>query len=126
MDPTGRYILTSRVRTGRSIRGFKLPPVIGFEERRKMEGLAVKGLMNLKNEFAGDYYPLNGSRSYPPKPEGIPLQRKSNLEQLVTFSKSPIQLFSSPPVWEDTGLMPEVFSTTTQRTSLFGLEKKII
>ena len=26
IDPTGNYVLTSRCRTGRSIRGFKLPP----------------------------------------------------------------------------------------------------
>jgi len=30
IDPTGRYVLTSRCRTGRSIRGFKLPPCISF------------------------------------------------------------------------------------------------
>jgi creatine kinase len=34
IDPEGKYVLTCRVRTGRSIRGFRLPPVIGFEERR--------------------------------------------------------------------------------------------
>ena len=26
IDPTGNYVLTSRCRTGRSVRGFKLPP----------------------------------------------------------------------------------------------------
>merc|ERR1719316_1854249 len=31
IDPEGKYVLTTRVRTGRSIRGFKLPPVIGFQ-----------------------------------------------------------------------------------------------
>jgi len=30
IDPEGKYVLTSRVRTGRSVKGFKLPPVIGF------------------------------------------------------------------------------------------------
>lgn len=81
-DPTGRYVLTSRVRTGRSIRGFKLPPVIDFEERRKMEAVAVKGLMNLKGEFAGDYYPLNGSRSYAPKPNGMPVAKEEELRAI--------------------------------------------
>lgn len=82
MDPTGRYILTSRVRTGRSIKGFKLPPVIGFEERRKMEALAIKGLMNLKGEFAGDYYPLNGSRSWSVKPDGMSVQKEEELRAI--------------------------------------------
>ena len=26
IDPTGKYVLTSRCRTGRSVKGFKLPP----------------------------------------------------------------------------------------------------
>merc|ERR1712178_363426 len=30
IDPEGRYVLTSRVRTGRSVRGFRLPPLISF------------------------------------------------------------------------------------------------
>jgi len=30
VDPTGKYILTSRCRTGRSIRGFRLPPCNSF------------------------------------------------------------------------------------------------
>jgi len=48
IDPTGKYVLTTRVRTGRSIKGFQLPPCISFEERRKLEAVAVKGLLNMK------------------------------------------------------------------------------
>merc|ERR1711990_984068 len=89
IDPTGRYVLTSRVRTGRSIRGFKLPPVIGFEERRGMEAVAVKGLMNLKGEFAGDYYPLNGSRSYAPKPNGMSVEKEEELRKIGNLFQEP-------------------------------------
>jgi len=45
IDPENKYVLTSRVRTGRSVKGFKLPPVIGFEERRKLEGICVDALL---------------------------------------------------------------------------------
>ena len=34
IDPECKYVLTTRVRTGRSICGFRLPPQIGFDERR--------------------------------------------------------------------------------------------
>merc|ERR1719333_1871368 len=37
IDPEGKYVLTTRVRTGRSVRGFRLPPSITFEERRRLE-----------------------------------------------------------------------------------------
>ena len=79
IDPEGKYVLTSRVRTGRSIRGFKLPPVIGFDERRAMEAIAVKGLLNMSGEMHGDYYPLNGSRSYAAKPNGMSEAKETEL-----------------------------------------------
>ena len=31
IDPTGKYVLTSRCRTGRSVKGFRLPPAVSFE-----------------------------------------------------------------------------------------------
>merc|ERR1719421_766356 len=48
VDPYNKYVLTSRVRTGRSVRPFKLPPVISFEDRRKLEAVAVKGLLAME------------------------------------------------------------------------------
>jgi creatine kinase len=61
IDPTGKYVLTTRCRTGRSVRGFRLPPCNSFEERRQIEDCLVKGLMKLDGELAGDYFPLAGS-----------------------------------------------------------------
>jgi len=53
IDPFNKYVLTTRVRTGRSVRGFKLPPVISFEDRRKLEAVAVKGLMTMEGDLKG-------------------------------------------------------------------------
>ena len=36
IDPTGKYVLTSRCRTGRSVRGTRLPPCTTFDERREV------------------------------------------------------------------------------------------
>jgi len=71
IDPTGKYILTSRCRTGRSIRGFRLPPCNSFEERREIERIVVKALLTLDGDLKGDYFPLAGSRSYAAKPNGM-------------------------------------------------------
>ena len=60
MDPTGKYILTTRCRTGRSVRGFRLPPCCSFEERRQIEQAIVNGLMKLDGDLAGEYFPLAG------------------------------------------------------------------
>ena len=53
-----KYVLSSRCRTGRSIRGYSLPPWCSRAERRAVEKIVVDGLSNLGGEFTGKYYPL--------------------------------------------------------------------
>ena len=79
IDPTGKYVLTSRCRTGRSVRGFRLPPCVSFEERRECEKVIVNGLLSLEGDLKGDYFPLHGSRSYAPKPNGMSLEKEEEL-----------------------------------------------
>ena len=45
-----RYVLSSRVRTGRSIRGFSLPPHCSRGERRTVEHVVCEALAGLKGE----------------------------------------------------------------------------
>ena len=54
-----KYVLSSRVRTGRSIRGLTLPPICSRAERREVERVVVDALNNLKGEYAGKYFPLS-------------------------------------------------------------------
>jgi len=63
IDPTGKYVLTTRCRTGRSVRGFKLPPATEFQERRDLEALIIKALGSMEGELKGKYYGLCGSKS---------------------------------------------------------------
>ncbi|KAG7247738.1 hypothetical protein CRUP_023404, partial [Coryphaenoides rupestris] len=53
-----KYVLSSRVRTGRSIRGLSLPPACSRSERREVERVVVTALGGLKGELAGRYYSL--------------------------------------------------------------------
>lgn len=55
-DP--KYVLSSRVRTGRSIKGFCLPPHCCRSERRKVRDIALDALNTLDGEFKGAYYGL--------------------------------------------------------------------
>jgi creatine kinase len=89
IDPDCKYVLTSRVRTGRSIKGFKLPPCISFEDRRKMEAIAVKGLMSMDGDLKGDYFPLNGSRSYSVKPNGMSEAKEEELRSCGNLFQEP-------------------------------------
>jgi len=58
MDP--KYVLSSRVRTGRSIRGICLPPFCTRAERRKVESVSLAALDKLDGPLKGKYYPLSG------------------------------------------------------------------
>merc|ERR1712070_466181 len=89
IDPEGKYVLTTRVRTGRSVRGFKLPPTIGFEERRKLETLTVKALLNMQGDLKGDYFPLHGSRSYAAKPNGMSEDKEDELRKMGNLFQEP-------------------------------------
>jgi len=57
IDP--KYVISSRVRTGRSIRKISLPPHCTRAERRKVEQIASKVLGEFDGEFKGKYYPLS-------------------------------------------------------------------
>lgn len=63
MDASGKYVLTTRIRTGRNLHGFPLPPCINFEQRRDVEKEILIALRKLEGEYKGDYYPLAGSQS---------------------------------------------------------------
>merc|ERR1719329_1465046 len=62
------YVISTRVRSGRSVMGIPLPPSCTKEERRKLEEVVTKALTNLTGDLEGDYFPLAGSQSYEPKP----------------------------------------------------------
>jgi len=57
LDPN--YVFSCRVRTGRSIRGFCLPPHCNRAERRAVEKISIDALNKLDNGFKGKYYPLS-------------------------------------------------------------------
>jgi len=89
IDPTGKYVLTTRCRTGRSVRGTRLPPCCSFEERRELERVIVKGLMGLTGELKGDYFPLHGSRSFAGKPGGMSVEKEEELRSNGNLFQEP-------------------------------------
>lgn len=55
-----KYVKSTRIRTGRSVKGFALPPSITRAERREVEKIIVEALAGLSGDLAGKYYPLKG------------------------------------------------------------------
>jgi len=89
IDPTGKYVLTTRCRTGRSVRGTRLPPCCSFEERRELERVIVKALLNLEGDLKGDYFPLHGSQSYAAKPNGMTEEKEESLRKNGNLFQEP-------------------------------------
>merc|ERR1712134_117448 len=52
------YVFSVRVRTGRSIRGYALPPWRSRAERRKVESISVQALDRFDGDLKGKYFPL--------------------------------------------------------------------
>ena len=97
IDPTcsadGRctYSKGVRVQVSRNIDGFRFPPALSFEERRQVEHVASKALINLNAPYSGEYHPLQGSKSVLNTPV-ITNQKKQELEDQSLMFKP----FSSP------------------------------
>jgi creatine kinase len=79
IDPS--YVISTRVRSGRSVAGIPLPPSCTKAERRKVEQVVTKALRNMPGDLAGDYYPLAGSKSYAPKPGGMSHAEEEQLRE---------------------------------------------
>ena len=55
-----QYVISTRIRAGRSIDGLALPPSTDRKQRRKVESLLSNALCGLGGDLKGKYYPLGG------------------------------------------------------------------
>eukprot|EP00730_Choanoeca_flexa_P005119 TRINITY_DN11879_c0_g3_i2.p1 TRINITY_DN11879_c0_g3~~TRINITY_DN11879_c0_g3_i2.p1 ORF type:complete len:587 (+),score=163.54 TRINITY_DN11879_c0_g3_i2:439-2199(+) len=58
-DADGDYVISTRIRVGRNIRGLGLSPGISRAQRRKVEQLVTDALNKLEGDLAGKYYSLS-------------------------------------------------------------------
>ncbi|WP_324172531.1 phosphagen kinase [Sulfurimonas sp.] len=58
-DPTGEYILSTRIRVGRNVKNIPLGPAINDEQRDAIEKEVSEVLSSFENNLGGKYYPLN-------------------------------------------------------------------
>lgn len=61
LDPEGKYVISTRVRCGRSLKGFPFNPCLTLENYKAMEATVKKIFAEIKDpELSGTYYPLEG------------------------------------------------------------------
>ncbi|ATB46620.1 phosphagen kinase [Corallococcus macrosporus] len=58
LDPTGEFILSTRIRVGRNLARYAFPPAIGARDRAALEAEVVQVLSRLPGALAGEYHPL--------------------------------------------------------------------
>lgn len=60
LDPTGEYVVSTRVRCGRSMEGYPFNPCLTEEQYKEMEQKVSTTLSGLEGELKGTFYPLTG------------------------------------------------------------------
>ncbi|CAH1775380.1 unnamed protein product, partial [Owenia fusiformis] len=60
VDPGNKYVVSTRVRVGRSCSGYAFPPTIKTADRAEMEGKVVEAFKTFTGEHKGTYFPLTG------------------------------------------------------------------
>ncbi|XP_022663063.1 arginine kinase-like isoform X1 [Varroa jacobsoni] len=60
VDPDGKFVISTRVRCGRSLQGYPFNPCLTEAQYREMEQIVSKTLKGLTGELKGTYYPLTG------------------------------------------------------------------
>lgn len=58
-DPDKKYILSSRVRIARSLKGFTFTNHIDFKQRKKLESTIVNAALKLQGDLKGQYHPFD-------------------------------------------------------------------
>uniref|UniRef100_A0A0A9YXS3 arginine kinase n=1 Tax=Lygus hesperus TaxID=30085 RepID=A0A0A9YXS3_LYGHE len=60
LDPEGTYVLSTRVRCGRSLANYPFNPLLTAELYKQIETNVKENLSNFDGELKGTYYPLSG------------------------------------------------------------------
>ncbi|XP_037078928.1 arginine kinase [Pollicipes pollicipes] len=60
VDPDGTYVISTRVRCGRSMQGYPFNPCLTEAQYKEMEEKVSSTLSGLEGELKGQYYPLTG------------------------------------------------------------------
>ncbi|XP_023211725.1 arginine kinase-like [Centruroides sculpturatus] len=60
LDPTNEFVISTRVRCGRSLQGYPFNPCLTEAQYKEMEEKVSSTLSSMEGELKGKYYPLTG------------------------------------------------------------------
>lgn len=68
MDQEGKYILSTRIRAARNLKGYEFPPQISPSHRKELEKTVIKALGELEEDLGGEYVSLKNIEKNPAQP----------------------------------------------------------
>jgi hypothetical protein len=86
---TGNRVTDLEIRMCRSFHGLRFPNCMQEAERIEVEEMALNALFSLEGHLRGDYFPLQGSTSYSPKPDGITQEELDHLRKANLIFEAP-------------------------------------
>lgn len=89
MDPSDGHIMSLRITMHRNLAGLRMPPACSKDERREVERVLVRALLDMDGELKGDYYPLQGSASCNMVPGGMSTEDEESLDQNDLLLREP-------------------------------------
>nr|CAD7424622.1 unnamed protein product [Timema monikensis] len=109
LDPSGDYVISTRVRTGRSVDGYPFNPRMTEAQYRELEKSVSDTMSSLTGELKGTYYPLTAlmvSGKLPSKPTLSTSSWNLNPDLLVTAKPGQMSLTvdtqsTCPPIQEN-------------------------
>jgi creatine kinase len=124
LDPTGRFIISTRIRATRNLQGIRFPPAISAEDRLKVEQLLAEVLLKLEGDFQGEYFPLEKSSSYQPRPGGMSQEEQQALEsQGLLFQEPDAALLLSSGIGRQWPQGRGVFASQSKRLAVWVNEE---
>jgi len=88
-DPTGAYVLSAQIRMARSLQGIRFPPAATRDERREVERVVARALLEMEGSLEGEYHPLASSWSFAPKPGGMTPAQEETLRSANLIFEQP-------------------------------------
>eukprot|EP00931_Biecheleriopsis_adriatica_P061262 TRINITY_DN36829_c0_g1_i1.p1 TRINITY_DN36829_c0_g1~~TRINITY_DN36829_c0_g1_i1.p1 ORF type:complete len:1780 (-),score=395.79 TRINITY_DN36829_c0_g1_i1:42-5381(-) len=85
----GSRVVSARVRVSRNLRDFRMPSACSAEERSAVESALVEALSSMTGDLEGEYFPLLGSQSYTPKPDGMSEEEEDALRASELLFEEP-------------------------------------
>jgi creatine kinase len=89
IDPKGKHVISTRVCTGSSIRGLRLPPCCDLQARREVKRVFSTTVLSFQAELKGEYWPLAGSQSYEANKGGMTRDGERELREAHFLFQEP-------------------------------------